>query len=107
MEHQADGLRKLAALRQRPGMAERFYDAHYLDVQADPIGVLGACYQKFGVDLTTHREASVRGWMEEDRGAHAKGPKHAYKLDDFGLDLDRIDQVYAEYFEAFKVAKER
>jgi hypothetical protein len=45
--------------------------------------------------------------MEEDRGAHAKGPKHAYKLDDFGLDLDRIDQVYADYFEAFKVAKER
>ncbi len=107
MEHQADGLRKLAALRKRPGMAERFYDAHYLDVQADPIGVLRGCYQHFGVGFSGEREAAVRAWMEADRASHAKGPKHAYALEDFNLDLGKIDKVYAEYFDAFRVVKER
>ena len=107
LEHQADGLRKLAALRKRPGMAERFYDAHYLDVQADPIGVLRGCYDKFGVDFSAQREASVRAWMEADRAAHAKGPKHAYAAQDFGIDLAKLDHVYADYFTDFGVAKER
>lgn len=107
MEHQADGLRKLAALRNRPGMADRFYDAHYLDVQADPVAVLRGCYQKFGIACTPQREASVRAWMDEDRAAHAKGPKHAYALKDFGLDLEKIDRVYADYFAEYGVVKER
>jgi hypothetical protein len=107
MEHQAEGLRKLAAMRRQPGMSARFYDAHYVDVQRDPLAVLRGCYQKFGVDFTPQREASVRAWMDEDRASHAKGPKHAYALQDFGLDLGEIDRVYADYFADFNVAKER
>lgn len=107
MEHQAEGLRKLAAMRNRPGVGERFYDAHYLDVQRDPVGVLRGGYDKFGIDFTLQREASVRAWMEEDRASHAKAPKHAYALQDFGLDLEKIDRVYADYYADFKVAKER
>lgn len=107
MEHQAEGLRKLAALRARPGMSERFYDAHYLDVQADPIAVLRGCYKKFGIEFSAQREASVRAWMDKDRASHAKGPKHTYALNDFGLDLENIDSVYANYFTDFNVVKER
>jgi hypothetical protein len=107
MEHQAEGLRKLAVLRARPEMAGRFFDAHYLDVQVDPVSVLRACYRQFGIEFSPQREASVRAWMEADRASHAKGPKHAYALDDFGLDLDKIDRVYADYFSEYNVAKER
>jgi hypothetical protein len=45
--------------------------------------------------------------MDADRASHAKGPKHAYALQDFGLDLEKIDSVYADYFADFGVAKER
>lgn len=107
MEHQAEGLRKLAVQRARPEMAGRYFDAHYLDVQADSVSVLRACYRQFGIEFSPQREASVRAWMEADRASHAKGPKHAYALDDFGLDLEKIDRVYADYFSAFNVAKER
>jgi hypothetical protein len=107
MEHQAEGLRKLAAMRKRPGLAERFYDAHYLDVQADPLAVFRGCYQKFGVSFSPQREAAIRAWMEADRASHAKGPKHSYALPDFGLDLAQIDRVYADYYSDFSVAKER
>ena len=88
-------------------MTERFYDAHYLDVQVDPIGVLRGCYEKFGVDFSPQREASVRAWMDEDRASHAKGPKHKYAMKDFGIDLDSIDRVYADYFADSGVRKER
>ncbi|MGE0742501.1 MAG: sulfotransferase [Hyphomonadaceae bacterium] len=107
MEHQAEGLRKLAAMRRRPGIEERFYDAHYLDVQKDPFAVLRGCYEKFGIAFTPQREATVRAWMDEDRASHAKGPKHAYGLSEFGLDLEKIDRVYADYYADFNVVKER
>ena len=107
MEHQADGLRKLAAMRKRRGVGERFYDAHYLDVQRDPIAVLRGGYDKFGISSSAQREASVRAWMEEDRASHAKGAKHAYALGDFGLDIEKIDRVYADYYADFNVVKER
>lgn len=107
LEHQADGLRKLSALRQRPGMAQRFYDAHYLDVQDDPIAALSGCYRQFGIDFSAQREAVVKAWMEADRAAHAKGPKHAYAAMSFGIDLAEIDRVYADYFREAGVVKER
>jgi hypothetical protein len=88
-------------------MEARFYDAHYLDVQADPIAALRGCYDKFGIAFTATREAKIRAWMEEDRATHAKGPKHSYALPDFGLDLAAIDRVYADYYADSKVAKER
>lgn len=107
LELQAAGLRKLAAFRKRAGIGERFFDAHYLDVQADPIKVLRRGYEHFDLDLSAGREAAVRAWMDADRAEHAKGPKHAYALDDFGIDLERIDSVYADYFAEFNVKKER
>jgi hypothetical protein len=107
MDLQATGLRKLAALRRRPGMEARFFDAHYLDVQADPIGILRGAYDRLGIALTPERERKIRAWMDEDRAAHAKGPKHSYALPDFGLDLAQIDRVYADYFADFGVARER
>jgi Sulfotransferase family len=107
MEHQAEGLRKLAAMRKRPGMAERFHDAHFLDVQRDPFAVLRGCYDKFGIAFSPQRQTEVRAWMEQDRASHAKGPKHAYGLSEFGLDLEKIDSVYADYYADFSVVKER
>jgi hypothetical protein len=76
-------------------------------VQADPVAVLRGCYEKFGIELLPQREALVRGWMDQDRAAHAKGAKHAYALKDFGLDPEKIDRVYADYFAQSRVVKER
>lgn len=107
LELQAEGLRNVAALRAQPRYAPHFFDAHYLDVQADPIAVLKRCYDHFGIAFDGDREAVIRHWMQADRDSHAKGPKHAYKMDDFGLDCAQIDAVMGDYIRTFNVQLER
>jgi hypothetical protein len=107
LELQAGGLANVARFRDQPEYRDRFFDAHYLDVQADPIGVLKRAYDFFDVPFNNVREAAIRGWMRLDRESHAMGPKHAYKLDDYGLDYAAIDRVMGDYMRAFGVQLER
>lgn len=107
LELQAEGLRNVAAFRAQPRYGKHFFDAHYLDVQADPIAVLKKAYAHFGMPLNAARETAIRHWMQSDRDSHAKGPKHAYKMDDFGLDYAQIDAVMGDYIRTFHVQLER
>ena len=51
LELQADSLRKVDAIRARPEFTGRFVDAHYTDVQADPMAVVRRIYQHFDMPL--------------------------------------------------------
>lgn len=107
LELQAAGLRNVAELRAQPKYRQSFFDAHYLEVQADPIAVLKRAYAQFGIPFDAAREAAIRTWMQADRDEHAKGPRHSYKMDDFGLDYGQIDRVMGEYIRTFNVQLER
>ena len=107
LQQQARVLKNVARVRAASGMEARFFDAHFLDVQADPIAVLEACYAHFDIATTPERIAAVRDWMEEDRAAHAKGPKHTYALADIGLDYAEIDKAMGDYISACAVQLER
>ena len=107
LELQAAGLANVARFRDQPEYRDRFFDAHYLDVQADPIAVLRRAYAFFGVPFDQAREAAIRRWMRQDQDGHAKGPRHAYRLDDYGLDYAVIDRVMGDYMRTFGVQLER
>jgi hypothetical protein len=107
LELQAAGLANVARFRDQAQYRDRFFDAHYLDVQADPVAVLSRAYDAFGISFDAAREASVRAWMRQDREGHAKGARHAYRLDDYGLDYAAIDRVMGDYIRAFGVQLER
>jgi hypothetical protein len=107
LELQAKGLAKIARFREQPAFTDRFFDAHYLAVQADPIGELKRCYAQFGVDFSPEREAVISGWLEADRAGHAKGPRHTYALDDYGLDHAAVDRAMGEYIRTNAVQLER
>ncbi len=107
LELQAAGLKNVAEFRAQPRYRNQFFDAHYLDVQADPMGVLHRAYAHFGIALDAPREAAIRAWMQSDREQHAKGPKHAYKMSDFGLNHEEIDRVLGDYIRTFNVQLER
>jgi hypothetical protein len=107
LELQASGLAKVAQVRADARYAERFFDAHYVDVQRDPIAVLRRAYDHFGIGFDAAREKAVREWMQRDRDEHAKGPKHRYDMADFGLDLEQIDRVFGEYIRSCGVQLER
>ena len=107
LELQAEGLRNVAEFRAQPRYAAQFFDAHYLDVQADPIAVLKKAYAHFGLSLDAARETVIRDWMQHDRDGHAKGLKHTYDMNDFGLDYAQIDRVLGDYIRDSRVQLER
>ncbi len=91
----------------RDAHPDQFFDAHYLQVQADPLKELRRCYDRFGVAFDETRAAAVQGWMDVDREAHARGPKHAYTMEAFDLDYAGIDSVMGGYIRDFNVSLER
>jgi len=107
VELQAKGLAEVAKVRAQPALRDRFFDAHYIAVQADPVGELVRAYERFGVGLSPEREAAIRRFLEEDRVSHARGPRHTYSLDDYGLDYAVIDAAMGEYIRTFSVQLER
>jgi len=107
LELQAAGLENVARFRAQPGFRDRFFDAHYLKVQADPVAVLKQAYAAFGIPLDTTRMAAIRAWMAHDREGHAAGARHSYRLADYGLDYAAIDRVMGAYIRTFGVELER
>ncbi len=105
LERQSQSMRRAAQVRdERP---DQFFDAHYLEVQADPLKELARCYAQFGVSFTPARAAAVEAWMAADREAHARGPRHAYSMEAFDLDYASIDHVMGGYIRDFNVRLER
>jgi hypothetical protein len=105
LDRQSQSMRRAADVRDaRP---DQFFDAHYLQVQADPLKELRRCYDRFGVAFDDARETAVKIWMDADRESHAKGPKHAYTMEAFDLDYAGIDRVMADYIRDFNVSLER
>jgi hypothetical protein len=107
LELQAQGLARVDAIRARPELAERFIDAHYVDVQADPMAVVHRIYRHFGMPLPAESEAAMRSWLARDRSDHAAGPKHSYSGEDFGVDHAEIDRHFGDYLGRYNVALER
>jgi len=107
LELQAAGLKRVAEFRAGPGFRERFADAHYLDVQKDPIGEVQRLYRQFGIDLSAPRAEALRVWLKGNRDGHSQGRRHTYSLDQFDLDLAKIDTVMGDYIRSCGVQLER
>ena len=107
LELQANSLSKVDAIRERPEFKDRFIDADYTDVQADPMAVVRRIYQHFGMPLPTASEAAMSAWLKRDRSDHARGPRHAYSAEDFGVDHAEIDRHFGDYIGRYNVALER
>ena len=107
VELQANGLNRVDALRDRPEYSERFIDAHYADVQAEPMSVVRRIYRHFGMPLAKDTEAAMKAWLARDRREHAAGPQHVYSGEAFGVDHAEIDHHFGAYLRRYNVVLER
>ncbi len=105
LDRQSQSMKRAADVRD--AHPDQFFDAHYLQVQADPLKELRRCYERFGIAFDESRAAAVQSWMDLDREAHARGPKHAYTMEAFDLDYAGIDSVMGGYIRDFNVSLER
>lgn len=107
LEAQAKGLERVAEFRAQPKFKDRFVDVHYLDVQEDPMAVVRKVYRHFDLPLSPASEAIMTSWLESDRAEHSKGPRHVYALEDYDLDVVKIDTVFGDYIKRSGVQLER
>ena len=94
----ARGADEFLAARTRHNPAQ-FCDVHYEDFVADPIGTVSAVYHHFGLTLTPEARTAMTAVHEESRTG-ARKPSHRYKLADFGLSAQEVDERFAGYLAA-------
>jgi hypothetical protein len=94
VEHWSVGMDR--ALKFRDGGADdRFYDIGFRAMQADPIGEVRGLYAWLGEPVTLGFESAMRGWWE--RNAEEREPAERPTAEAFGLDLEQVRPLFAEY----------
>lgn len=87
--------------RARP---EAFYDLHYGDFVADPVGAIRRAYSYFGLELSRAAERRMRAYLRDD--PPGKRSPHRYSLEAFGLDASSVRDAFRAYTQRFGVPAE-
>ncbi|QDQ97045.1 sulfotransferase family protein [Tomitella fengzijianii] len=67
----------------------QFVDVEYSDFVADPLGTVGAVYDRFGITLSAGAQRAMEAMHAESRSG-ARKPVHRYSLEDFGLSREQV-----------------
>lgn len=83
---------------------ERFFHMYYHEMMRDPMDVMRRIYEWADEPLTAETEARMRNWLAEhprDRFA-----LNAYTLDQYGLTVEALEPIFAEYLGTFDIELE-
>jgi Sulfotransferase family len=94
VEHWSVGMERVMKFRDG-GADPRFYDIDFRAMQADPIGEVRGLYAWLGVPVAEEFESGMRRWW----AANAENREPSTHPDPavFGLELDRVRPLFAEY----------
>ena len=94
VEHWSVGMERALAFRDA-GNDHRFYDIDFRAVQADPFGEVAGLYAWLGETVTPEFEAGMERWWK----GHAANREPNVHPDPatFGIDLDRVRPLFADY----------
>jgi hypothetical protein len=93
------------ALRARDRIgADRFFDMYYHEMMADPIDVLRRIYEWAGDPFTDDIAAGMQQWLSEH--PQNRFAPNKYTLDEYGLSLDMLAPVFADYLDTFDIELE-
>jgi hypothetical protein len=89
------------AVKFREGGAEhRFFDIDFRAMQADPIGEVRRLYGWLGEPVTDEFETRMRAWWADN--AEKREPHTHARPEEFGLDLNAIRPLFADYVERWR-----
>jgi hypothetical protein len=104
MELWASGLEKAIEYR-RDHDSSQFFDLHFSEFRADPIGSVKRIYDYFGHELSEQGEKRLVEWQESNP-QHKHG-KHDYSEQEFGVtDKEMLDR-FSAYMEFFQMKPEK
>ena len=83
---------------------DRFVDSHYLDLIDDPVEAIRMIYAAAGLDWPDGHAERIRAYLrDKPRGKYGR---HAYTLEEYGIDPVAIDAAYARYVERYGIRRE-
>jgi hypothetical protein len=94
------GVTRAMAVRDRVG-SDRFFDADFAELVADPLAMVERINAHFGLDSSPEGRAAMESYMETER-KDARG-KHRYDAARYGLDPAVIDATFADYRARFGI----
>jgi hypothetical protein len=83
---------------------DRFFHMYYHEMMADPMDVMRRIYDWAGDELTADTEARMQGWLAEH--PQNRFAPNKYNLDEYGLTVEMLEPVFAEYLDTFDIALE-
>jgi hypothetical protein len=83
---------------------DRFFHMYYHEMMRDPLDVMHRIYDWAGDPLTADVEAAMRAWLD-DHPQDRLGV-NSYCLDQYGLTVDELHPVFAEYLDTFDIELE-
>jgi hypothetical protein len=104
LDYWADALRSALAYRAEcPARRQQFYDVAYPDLTADPMRIVHAIYEKFGVELTAEADARMRAWLSDFRHERyqERFGSHSYTLQKYGLQEAAVLERFGDYQREF------
>jgi Sulfotransferase family len=87
----------------------RIVDVHYKGLVADPVGTAEALYGEFGLDFSAEARAAMSAFVAggNRHGQAQSGVRHTYRLEDFGLNEDMIEEAFGDYLDKYAIERER
>jgi len=83
---------------------DKILDVHYADLITNPIETMRNLYASLGDEFTPEAEAAMQTWL--DNNPQTKFGKHEYKLDQFGLSVEKLAPGFERYLSRYDVARE-
>jgi hypothetical protein len=83
---------------------DRFFHMYYHEMMRDPMDVMRRIYEWADEPLTAETEARMRNWVAE----HPQDlfALNTYSLDQYGLTVEQLKPVFAEYLDTFDIELE-
>ncbi|HTR70568.1 MAG TPA: sulfotransferase [Mycobacteriales bacterium] len=94
VEHWSLGMRRAVEFR-ASGADDRFYDIDFRAMQKDPIGEVKELYHWLGTPVTAQFESRMSDWWTTAQAE--REPSSRADPAEFGLDLDAIRPLFADY----------
>ena len=82
-----------------PALEERWIDVRYTDLIDDPMAVVGDIYARFGWPLEPPVVDKMQQWLTLQERQRSQEPRHEYRLEDYGLTPEGVNEAFAPYCE--------
>jgi hypothetical protein len=83
---------------------DRFFHMYYSEMMRDPMDVMRRIYDWADDPLTPDVETRMRAWLTEH--PQDRFGVNAYSLDQYGLSVDKLRPIFAEYLDTFDIELE-